>query len=50
MATEERHAAEDAIVIADQLVKVRIVPPIAGIESETGDLVEARRIAARFRF
>jgi hypothetical protein len=26
-----------------QLVKVRIVPPIAGIEPEPGDLVEAHR-------
>src|SRR5215475_2947866 len=40
MASEERHAAEDAIVITDQLVVVVVSAPIARIDPETGDLIE----------
>ncbi len=43
MAAEERLAAEHAIVIADQLVKVRIAPLIMGIETKPGDLVQSHR-------
>src|SRR3954447_23824764 len=39
----QRHAAKDAVVIADQLVIIVVVAPVARVETEAGDLVEAHR-------
>ena len=41
MAGEKRHAAEHAVVVADELVEVGVVARIARIEPEAGDLVQA---------
>jgi hypothetical protein len=38
MAGEQRHTAEHTIVVADQFVKILIVPSITGIETEARDL------------
>src|SRR5215813_1872579 len=43
MASEERHTAEDAIVIADQFVVVVVSAPVARIDPEAGDLIEPHR-------
>jgi len=43
VATEERHAGEHAIVIADQFVEVLVAPLIPGIETQTSDFVQSRR-------
>jgi hypothetical protein len=42
VAAEERHAAEHAVVVADQFVEILIAPLIPGIDAETGDLIQSR--------
>src|SRR5690606_4969355 len=43
VAGQQAHAAEDAVVVADELVEIRIVARIRRVEAETRDLVEADR-------
>src|ERR1051325_4672958 len=40
---EQRHAAEDPVIIADQFVIIVVTAPIARIQTEASDLVEAHR-------
>src|SRR5437016_641602 len=40
VAREQRHTAEDAVVIADQLEIVLIAAPVARVDTEAGDLIE----------
>ena len=43
MAGEQRHAAEDAVVIADQFIVVMIVAAVARIETEASNFIECHR-------
>src|SRR5436190_3838457 len=43
VAAEQRHAAEHAVVVADQLVEVVVASRVARVEAEARDLVEADR-------
>src|SRR6185503_13266113 len=43
VATEQRHAAEDAVVITNELEIVLICAAVARVETEAGDLIESRR-------
>src|SRR2546427_637510 len=40
VASEQRHAAEDAVVIADQFEIILIAAPVARVDTEAGDLIE----------
>src|SRR5436309_9774224 len=42
LAAEEQHAAEHAVVVADQFVEILIAPLIPRIDTETGDLIQSR--------
>src|SRR5882672_933192 len=43
VATEQRQAAEDAVVIADELEIVLIIAAVARVETEAGNFIEPRR-------
>jgi hypothetical protein len=40
MASKQRHAAKDAVVVADQLVKIVVAPLVTRVEAKARDLVE----------
>ena len=44
VATQEPHAAEHAIVVADQFVEILIATLITGVKTKTGNLVQPHRV------
>jgi hypothetical protein len=43
MASEQGHAAKDAVVVVDQLVKIVVAPLVTRVEAKARDLVEPDR-------
>src|SRR5215813_12282027 len=43
MASEERHTAEDAIVIADQFIVIVVIAAVPRVDPEAGDLIQPHR-------